>query len=284
MKKEINNKVFLAVPNEIMNTNHPLHYELLNFDTNIELKLFIAILAKSTMIYKTNKQKGIQTFSIKGFLSDNSFIPRKSLNQEKLLEIVNNLNTPFFDILVLNDKALSFELSAKYIRTLKSGFTNINLMDLKKYKDLKTTKLAILTTIYPSTSKNPKPYFSLNYLLKYLAINKNLPRTEKIRQIKKAFSKLDNIEFEYKHPVNQNAEELPEYYKFHYQTPIKDIKTKENQDNNKSQKQILDEIDETFNTDDLDLDDDVNNKKVDLKKIYLNINTDNEDDLYEIPF
>jgi predicted small secreted protein len=279
-----NQKYFMAVPNDIMNTKHPLHYELLNFDTNIELKIFIAILAKSTMIYKTNKKKGIQTFSIKGFLSDNSFIPRKSLNQDKLLEIINNFNNKFFNILLLKNKQIEFELSSQYIKTLKSGFTNINLMDLKKYKDIKTTKLAILTTIYPSTSKNPKPYFSLNYLFKYLAINKNLKRFEKIRQIKKAFSKLDNIEFEYKHPVNQNAEELPEHYKFHYKTPIKDIKTKENQDNNKSQKQILDEIDETFNTDDLDLDDDVNNKKVDLKKIYLNINTDNEDDLYEIPF
>lgn len=279
-----NQKYFMAVPNDIMNTKHPLHYELLNFDTNIELKIFIAILAKSTMIYKTNKKKGIQTFSIKGFLSDNSFIPRKSLNQDKLLEIINNFNNKFFNVLLLKNKQIEFELSSQYIKTLKSGFTNINLMDLKKYKDIKTTKLAILTTIYPSTSKNPKPYFSLNYLFKYLAINKNLKRFEKIRQIKKAFSKLDNIEFEYKHPVNQNAEELPEHYKFHYQTPIKDIKTKENQDNNKSQKQILDEIDETFNTDDLDLDDDVNNKKVDLKKIYLNINTDNEDDLYEIPF
>jgi hypothetical protein len=280
-----NQKYFMAVPNDIMNTKHPLHYELLNFDTNIELKLFIALLAKSTMIYKANKQKGIQTFSIQGILGKDSFIPRsKSVNHDKLLEIVNNLNTPFFNVLVLDDKTVSFELSAKYIRTLKSGFTNLNLMDLKKHKDIKTTKLAILTTIYPSTTKNPKPYFSLNYLLKYLAINKNLPRTEKIRQIKKAFSKLENIEFEYKHPVNQNVETMPEHYKFFYETPLKYIKTKENQDNDKSKKQMLDEIDETFNTDNLDLGDDVNNKKVDLKNIYLNINTDNEDDLYEIPF
>lgn len=270
----------MAVPNDIMNTKHPLHYELLNFDTNIELKLFIALLAKSTMIYKANKQKGIQTFSIQGILGKDSFIPRsKSVNHDKLLEIVNNLNTPFFNVLVLDDKTVSFELSAKYIRTLKSGFTNLNLMDLKKHKDIKTTKLAILTTIYPSTTKNPKPYFSLNYLLKYLAINKNLPRTEKIRQIKKAFSKLENIEFEYKHPVNQNVETMPEHYKFFYETPLKDIKTKENQDNDKSKKQMLDEIDETFNTDNLDLDDDdVNNKKVDFKNIYLNIKDE------ELPF
>lgn len=275
-----NQKYFMAVPNDIMNTKHPLHYELLNFDTNIELKLFIALLAKSTMIYKANKQKGIQTFSIQGILGKDSFIPRsKSVNHDKLLEIVNNLNTPFFNVLVLDDKTVSFELSAKYIRTLKSGFTNLNLMDLKKHKDIKTTKLAILTTIYPSTTKNPKPYFSLNYLLKYLAINKNLPRTEKIRQIKKAFSKLENIEFEYKHPVNQNVETMPEHYKFFYETPLKDIKTKENQDNDKSKKQMLDEIDETFNTDNLDLDDDdVNNKKVDFKNIYLNIKDE------ELPF
>jgi hypothetical protein len=214
-----NNKYFMAVPNDIMSTKHPLHYELLNFDTNIKLKLFIAILAKSTMIYKNNKnKKGIQTFSIKGFLSDNSFIPRKSLNQDKLLEIINGFNSPFFNFLLLADKQIEFELSAKYIKTLNSGFTNLNLMGLKKHKDLKTTKLAILTTIYPSTTKNPKPYFSLNYLFKYLCITKKLERFEKIRQIKKAFSKLDNIKFEYKHPVNKNAEELPEHYKFHYET------------------------------------------------------------------
>lgn len=214
-----NKKYFMAVPNDIMNTKHPLHYELLNFDTNIKLKLFIAILAKSTMIYKSNKKKGIQTFSIKGILGKDSFIPRsKAINHENLLEIINGFRSKFFNFLSLEDKQIQFELAPTYIKTLNSGFTNLNLMDLKKHKDLKTTKLAILTAIYPSNTKNPKPYFHLNYLLEFLNINKNLARFEKIRQIKKAFSKLENVKFEYKHPVNQNAEELPEHYKFHYET------------------------------------------------------------------
>jgi hypothetical protein len=251
-----NQKYFLAVSNDIMNTKHPLHYELLNFDTNIKLKLFIAILAKSTMIYKANKKKGIQTFSIKGILGKDSFIPRsKSVNHENLLEIINGFRSEFFNFLLLEDKQIQFELSPTYIKTLKSGFTNLNLMDLKKHKDIKTTKLAILTAIYPSTTKNPKPYFNLNYLLDFLSINKNLPRTAKIKQIKQAFSKLDNIEFEYKHPVNQNAEELPEHYKFHYETPIKVVKTKEkNADEiNQTMNQV---IDDTFNLDDFDLEED----------------------------
>ncbi|WP_350585998.1 hypothetical protein [Pseudoalteromonas sp. RB2-MNA-CIBAN-0110] len=265
-----NNKYFMAVPNDIMNTKNPLHYELLNFDTNIKLKLFIALLAKSTMIYKKNKKKGIQIFSIKGFLSDNSFIPRKSLNQTKLLEIINDFNSPFFDILTLNDKEISFELSAKYIKTLKSGFTNLNLMELKKHKDLKTTKLAILTSIYPSTPNNPKPYFSLNYLLKYLDVTKKLPRTAKIKQIKQAFSKLENIKFEYKHPISKSAEELPEHYKFHYETinvevektdkiiektePLKKPwELSEQEINDVEIKKVSDiEIDNTFDVSDLD--------------------------------
>jgi len=250
----------MAVPNDIMNTKHPLHYELLNFDTNIKLKIFIAVLAKSTMIYKKNKKKGIQTFSIKGFLSDNSFIPRKSLNQIKLLEIINDFNSPFFDVLTLNDKEVSFELSARYIKTLKSGFTNLNLMELKKHKDLKTTKLAILTSIYPSTSKNPKPYFSLNYLLKYLDVTKKLPRTAKIKQIKQAFSKLENVKFEYKHPISKSAEELSEHYKFHYETinievekTDKIIEKTEQKINDVETKKVSDtEIDKIFDASDLD--------------------------------
>jgi hypothetical protein len=262
MKKEINSKVFLAVPNEIMNTKHPLHYELLNFDTNIKLKIFIAILAKSTMIYKSNKKKGIQTFSIKGILGKDSFIPRsKAINHESLLEIINSFNSKFFNFLLLEDKQMQFELAPTYIKTLNSGFTNLNLMDLKKHKDLKTTKLAILTAIYPSTTKNPKPYFHLNYLFEFLNINKELARFEKIRQIKKAFSKLENVKFEYKHPVNQNVETMPDHYKFHYETVsenndvIKEVEVKPNTDTIEDVKKEMEQsVDETFNEEDFDLD------------------------------
>jgi len=238
----MNNKYFMAVPNDIMNTKHSLHYELLNFDTNIELKLFISILAQATMIFRVNKnKKGIQTFLISGILGKDSFIPRsKNMNHKKVLEIINQLNSPFFDVLSLSDKQISFQLSAKYIKTLKSGFTNVNLMDLKKYKSLKATKLAILTTIYPNG------YLSLNYLFKYLKVKTELPRTEKIRQIKTAFDNLD-VEWEYKHPAKKGDKELPEHYKFHYKTikPETDIKSVIKANNNA--------VDKTFDTSELDL-------------------------------
>lgn len=241
MKKEINSKVFLAIPNEIMNTKHDLHKHLLNFDSNIELKIFLAILAKASMLYKSNKPKGIQTFSIKGFLSNNSFIPRKSLTKEKLTDIINKMNSSFFKVLFLRDDLLSYQLSAKYTNTFKSGFQKVNLMSLKSHKDVKTTKLAVLTAIHPSG------YLNLNYVLERLKVNKKIPRTAQILQVKKAFSKLENIEFEYKYPVNKNVKELPEHYKFHYKTISKDNTIKED-------KCIIKEVSNIFNEEDFDLD------------------------------
>ncbi|MGR6779789.1 hypothetical protein ACU5B6_09180 [Moritella viscosa] len=281
MKSEINTNLFLALPNEIMNTKHPLHYELLNFDTNIKLKVFLAILAKSTMIYKTTKKRGIQTFSIKGLLGRNSFIPRsKAVNHKKLLEIINNFNSPFFKVLSLDDKEIQFELSLVYKKTLMSGFSNINLMDLKQHKDLKTTKLAIITSIYPNG------YFYLNYLLDFLNVNKELDRYEKIRQIKKAFKKLKELElltWEYKHPVNQMVEELPEHYKFHYKKVVEvEEFSEEYFDNYEKQP----ETEKTQKEQELVKVKEENNN-LDLKSFYLNIDLDNEKDLEkenEIPF
>ncbi|RGP39371.1 hypothetical protein BPTFM16_02990 [Altererythrobacter insulae] len=137
----------------------------------------------------------------------------------------------------------------------------------------------MLTTIYPSTTKNPKPYFHLNYLCEYLKINETLKRFEKIRQIKKAFSKLENIEFEYKHPVNQNAEELPEHYKFHNKTLTKkndeiketEVEIKPNVDSTEREKAI----DKTFN-EDFDLDE--------LLKEHKEPNPVEKNDVYDIPF
>jgi hypothetical protein len=249
-----NQKYFMAVPNEIMNTKHPLHYELLNFDTNIELKVFIAVLAKATMIFKANKNKGIQTFSTVGFLGDNSFLP-KSINLKKLTSIIQNMETTFFDTLTINLKTVSFELSNYYKKsTIKKGFSKVNLMSLKSYRFLKITKLAILTEI------NPKGYLPLNYLLKVLNVNPKLSRTGRIREIKQAFKSLEELgllNWKYKHPVNKNAEEVPEEvpedYKFHYETiNIETEKTAETvRDDEPELKQA---IDETFNTEDFDLD------------------------------
>jgi len=222
MKKNIKNELFLAVSNEIMNTKHSLHKHFLNFDSNPELKVFLAILAKATMIFKANKSTEKQTFSTVGFFSDDSFLP-KNLTLKKLTKIIEEMNNPFFEHLEITHKTVCFKLSNEYTKsTLKKGFSIINLMSLKSHKDLKTTKLVILTTM------KPNGYLSLNYLLKTLKVNPNLERTGRIREIKQAFKKLKDLgllDWEYKHPVNKNVEVLPEHYKFHYKAIIKDSDT-----------------------------------------------------------
>lgn len=277
MKKEINSKVFLAVPNEIMNTKHDLHKHLLNFDSNIELKIFLAILAKASMIYKSNKPKGIKTFSIKGFLSNNSFIPRKSLTKEVLAEIINKMTNPFFEVLSLDGDILSYKLSTKYTKTLKSGFQQVNLMSLKSHKDLKTTKLAVLTAIHPNG------YLNLNYVLECLKVNKKLERTDQILQVKKAFRKLKKLgllDWEYIYPVNKNVKLSPDDYKFHYKATIKNNETiKESVSTLKDVKKEMEQsVDETFNEEDFDLD----ALLADIKEPVSSKNNDGE--LYDIPF
>jgi len=277
MKKDINNKVFLAVPNEIMSTKHDLHKHLLDFDSNIELKIFLALLAKASMIYKSNKPKGIQTFSIKGFLSNNSFIPRKSLTKEILADIINEMTNPFFEVLFLDKDLVSYKLSTKYTKTLKSGFQKVNLMSLKSHKDLKMTKLAILTAM------KPNGYLNLNYVLECLKVNKKLERTEQILQVKKAFRKLKKLgllDWEYIYPVNKNVKVLPEHYKFHYKATIKDNDTiKENESTLKEVKNdIMKNIDKTFNEEEFDLD----TLLAELKEPVAE--KKNDDELYDIPF
>lgn len=123
------------------------------------------------------------------------------------------MRSPFFDHLQIEQKTISFKLSDLYEKsTLKRGFTKIDLKEFKKQRDLRTTKLSILTTA------KPNGYLSLNYLLKALNINKKISRSEQIREIKRAFNKLKNIKYVYKYPANPNAEQLAEHYKFHYKT------------------------------------------------------------------
>ncbi|YCO03957.1 hypothetical protein ACB087_26755 [Vibrio sp. VNB-15] len=220
------NKIFLRLPNEIMNTKHQLHRELFNFKTSMEQKVFIAVLAYSSAIFVKNKMKGIQHFSTVGFLSDNRFLPT-SLVYSKLEEIINNIKSPFFDTLSIKDKKVSFEFSKRYKReVIKKGFQQINLMSLKSCITLRATQVAIMIMMRPNA------YLNLNYLIDILKINKNLIRTGRIREIKKVFKSLKELglvsEFEYKYPKTKNAEVLHEHYKFHYKnTPVKSSKEKE---------------------------------------------------------
>jgi hypothetical protein len=215
-----NNKIFLRLPNAIMSTKHNLHRELFNFNTSMEQKVFMAVLAYASAIFVKNKMKGIQHFSTVGFLADNRFLPT-SLVYSKLEEIINNMNNPFFDTLSIKDKKVSFEFSKRYKReVIKKGFQQVNLMSLKSCITLRATQVAIMTMMKPNA------YLNLNYLLDVLNINKNLKRTGRIREVKNVFKSLETLdlisEWEYKHPATKSAEVLPEHYKFHYKnTPIK---------------------------------------------------------------
>lgn len=221
------NKIFLRLPNTIMSTKHNLHRELFNFNTSMEQKVFMAVLAYASAIFVRNKMKGIQHFSTVGFLADNRFLPA-SLVYSKLEEIINNMNNPFFDTLSIKDKKVSFEFSKRYKReVIKKGFQQINLMSLKSCITLRATQVAIMTMMKPNA------YLNLNYLLDVLNINKNLKRTGRIREIKNVFKSLETLglisEWEYKHPATKSAEVLPEHYKFHYKnTPVKSSKEVDN--------------------------------------------------------
>lgn len=214
------NKIFLRLPNTIMSAKHNLHRELFNFETSMEQKVFIAVLAYSSAIFVKNKMKGIQHFSTVGFLADNRFLPT-SLVYSKLEEIINNMNNPFFDTLSIKDKKVSFEFSKRYKKeVIKSGFQQINLMSLKPCITVRTTQVAIMTMMKPNA------YLNLNYLLDVLKINKGIKRTSRIREIKRVFKSLKEqgivSEWVYLYPETKSAEVLPKHYKFHYKnTPVK---------------------------------------------------------------
>lgn len=209
----MNNNQFLSLSNEIMKTNNPLHYELFNFDNNIEYKVFLMILSISTMLYRNNKMTK-QSFSLNGFLSRDSYLPRSKLNFKTLEKIINSFNgkSHFFNHVLSENKNVIVELSKQYIDNInKNGFNKVKLEDLKSCKDIKATKLKVIV------SMKPKGFLNLNYLLKVLSVNDNLNRTDKIRQVRRAFNGI-KLNFEYKHPKNQNDEIKPEHFKFYYDT------------------------------------------------------------------
>jgi hypothetical protein len=150
-------------------------------------------------------------------------------------------------------------------------------MSLKSHKDLKTTKLAVLTAIHPNG------YLNLNYVLECLKVNKELERTDQILQVKKAFRKLKKLgllDWEYIYPVNKNVKLSPDDYKFHYKATIKNNETiKESVSTLKDVKKEMEQsVDETFNEEDFDLD----ALLADIKEPVSTKNNDGE--LYDIPF
>ncbi|REG84399.1 hypothetical protein [Marinomonas pollencensis] len=208
----MNELIFLPLTKEIMKPKNELHKYLFDFEDNVKFKVFLAILSISTIIYRKNKVDYIQTFTIDGLLGKNSFLPRSGkLTFNTIEEIINSLESPFFDTISVNNKLVSFKLSYQYIREMRknTGFNKIELKKLKSCRDIKATKLALII------ENHKKGYLHLNYLLDVLKVPEKKQRKERIRQIKNAFKSI-NVDFEYKYPVNQNAEVLEEHYKFHY--------------------------------------------------------------------
>lgn len=229
---------YFSGPRQLMNRNNELHYALFDFNTNIEMKVFIAILANATMIYRTNNTERTQTFSLDGYLSSDSFLPRSSLNFETLQNMINNFeSTLFFEMLRAENKVVVFKLSSEYKDMINyNSFNKIDLSSLKSVRDIRSTKLFILTQLAPTG------FLALNYLLRVLNLNEIKTRKDKIAKIKKAFKNID-IEATYKYPKNKHSA-TDEHYKFYYNNVKEDDLKKD----------INDEIDKIFNTDDLDLD------------------------------
>ena len=220
MKKQKNTDQYLALPLSLMTPkyNKDLHYNLFSIEDTLEYKLFLAILAKSTMIYKNTNLEKIQTFSMSGMLGRNSYLPTAKLTFEKIENFVNNLNSLFFDELIFNNKSntISFKLSDEYKSAIMSrSFRKIDLRDLKRHKNVKSVKLDILTKMN-NKKTDEKSYFNYYYLTNVLCIdNKKTSRKETIRQIKTAFKNI-GITPEYRHPRTFNSERREDDYRFYF--------------------------------------------------------------------
>lgn len=202
----------LQLQNEIIMKKNILHRELFKIDNNLEFKVFLAVLTMSTMICKKNKEfKKEQTFSLKGFMSKKSFLPRNKLSKEKIGDIVNDFEMhAFFDKLVCEEETITFKISDEYRKTFKSkGFQKIDLMKLKGCRSINTTKIALLTQI------QPKGYYYLNYLSVLLHLD-DLDRPAKIRAIKRAFAKIEGITFAYIYPKNGETR-TKDHFRFVYE-------------------------------------------------------------------
>lgn len=205
------NQTILRIPNDaINNPKCSIFRDLLEFENNQTLKAFYYILQEASQNFLNNKTaNGLINF--KGMRSRNGFLFIKNHTIKEIGQLLKNIDKSaiFSTFEVLKD-GVAYELSNEYIRGInpQNGFTSIDLMALKDCKHINKTKLKILTTL------RPRGYFDLNFLIKVLNI-KNGHRSSKIRTIKEAFKSL-NINVRYSHPSNQNADILPEHFRFSY--------------------------------------------------------------------
>jgi hypothetical protein len=212
---------YFTAPHELMNRKNPLHYALFDFKNTADMKIFITLVAYSTMIYRTSKSNKKHTFSLKGFLSDDSVLPRKNISIESILRFIKKLDSPFFEEITSTGGEVYFKLSKQYKKAIKSGFNKIDLNELKGITHIRATKLKILTLM------KPDGYFDLYYLFKVLDLNGIKRRDNRIAKIHIAFETL-NIIPDYKHPFYdaENPNKLKksdEYYKFHYKTTVQEV-------------------------------------------------------------
>lgn len=237
---------FITLPQELIGNKNSFHYKLFDFDSVHQFKLFLFILAKATVIYKTNKKriKGIQSFHISEMFTNNDVLSKGSMTYENIKKFINGLDTPFFNEISYSNKEVHFKLSYQYIKLLLSAESHycFDFQKLKGVRDVRAAKLQVLLGIYKKSG-----FFYLNYLFKVLGLNKIARRDRKIYKIKHCFNSL-GVEFEYRHPVNQYAEKNDEDYKFHYNLESK-VNNNETLDDDKL-------IDDIFNSDDLFINDD----------------------------
>jgi hypothetical protein len=181
------------------------------------------------------------------------------------------MNTPFFDSLSFSNKIVEFKLSDLYMKSaLKRQFIKIDLMSLRSLTSLNTTKLVILTSLYPLSEKTPVRFIYLNFLLDIFNISKNMTRKDQIRAVKDVFKtlkKLELLEWDYIYPKKANDDKTLKAYSFIYSAFTPEIKedneiTKEVkpelEENNMNIKEdtetLKDSIDENFSIEDFDLD------------------------------
>ncbi len=243
---------YIILPQELICNKNNFHYKLFDFDNIHQFKLFLFILAKATIIYKTNKKriKGIQSFHISEVFTNNDVLLKGSITYENIEKFINGLDTPFFKEISYYKKEVHFKLSHQYIKLLLSAESHycFDFQKLKGVRDVRAAKLQLLLGIYKKSG-----FFHLNYLFKVLDLNKIARRDRKIYKIKHCFNSL-SVKFDYKHPVNQYAEKNDEDYKFYY-----NLESKNNFDERLDDDKLIDDI---FNVDDLFINDDEVDKSI----------------------
>lgn len=212
---------YFTAPHELMNRKNPLHYALFDFKNTADMKIFITLIAYSTMIYRTTKSNKKHTFSLKGLLGDDGVLPRKNITIKKIVLFIKKLDSPFFEEITSAGEDVYFKLSKQYKKAIKSGFNKIDLNELKGITHIRATKLKILTLM------KPDGYFDLYYLFKVLDLNGIKRRDNRIAKIHTAFETLDIIP-DYKHPFYDEKKpnklkKADEHYKFHYKTTVQEI-------------------------------------------------------------